>query len=154
MAPVSYHYNRELESFTFPPLLRSVWRRLHPNGEDPVYQVYREHLVGSMYAYRAEAFMTTRSAIGSYSRSSRGGTASTPDQAIQYAAMEALTDLRHQEVEMQTHPGFFFYPTLSPSAERVQFAPDDPTSDRAADHLSRYITAAYLMILSLSEELA
>ena len=54
------------------------------------------------------------------------GTASTPEMAIQFVAVEALTDLRYHEVEMQTHPGFFHYPTLSPSIGRVIFAPVDP----------------------------
>jgi len=153
MAPVPYHYNHEPAPYTFPVLLHSVWLRLYPNGEDPVYQVFREKLAGSVYEYHAEAFLTASSDIGSYSRSSKGGTASTSDLAIQFAAMEALTDLRFHEVEMQTHPGFFHYPTLSPATGRVLFAPVDPASDRAIGVLSRYLNASYRMITSLAEEL-
>ena len=115
--------------------------------------MFREKLVGSVYEYHAEAFLTASSDIGSYSHSSKGGTASTPELAIQFAAMEALTDLRFHEVEMQTHPGFFHYPTLSPTTGRVLFSPVDPASDRATGVLSRYLNASYRMITSLAEEL-
>ena len=67
--------------------------------------------------------------------------------------MEALTDLRFHEVEMQTHPGFFHYPTLSLAIGRVLFAPVDLASDRATGVLSRYLNGSYRMITSLAEEL-
>ena len=110
MAPVPYHYNHEPAPFSFPPLLRSVWLRLYPNGEDPVYQVYREQIADTVYEYYAEAFLFASSEVGSYSRSSKGGTASTPNQAIQFAALEALTDLRYPEVDMQMTPRFLLLP--------------------------------------------
>src|SRR3990170_9132919 len=154
MAPVPYHYNHEPAPFTFPVLLRNVWLRLYPNGEDPVYQVFREQLAESVYEYHAEAFLTASSGIGSYSRSSKGGTASTPELAIQFAVMEALTDLRFHEVKMQTHPGFFHYPTLSPTTGRVLFAPVDPASDRATGVLSHYVNASYRLITHQAEELS
>ena len=68
--------------------------------------------------------------------------------------MEALTDLHFHEVEMQTHPGFFHYPTLSPATGRVIFAPVDLASDRATAVLSRYLNASYRTIISLAEELS
>ena len=80
-----------------------------------MYQVFREQLAESVYEYHAEAFMVACSDIGCYSRSTKGGTASTPELAIEFAAMEALTDLRFHEVEMQTHPSFLYYPTLLPT---------------------------------------
>src|SRR3990170_2003250 len=141
MAPVPYHYHHEPAPFTFPVLLRSIWLRLYPNGEDPVYQVFQEQLAESVYEYHAAAYLTASSDIGSSSRSSKGGVASTPELAIQFAAMEAITDLRFHEVEMQTHPGFFNYPTLSAVTGRVVFSPVDPASDRAAGVLSRYLNA-------------
>ena len=90
MAPVLYHYNHEPAPFTFPVLLCSIWLRLYPNGEDPVYQVFREKLAGSVFEYHAEAFLTTTSDIGSYSRSSKGETAPTPELAIQFVRWRLL----------------------------------------------------------------
>ena len=153
MAPVPYHFHHETERHTFPALLRSVWPQLYPNGDDPVYQVFWEQLAESLYEYHAVAYLTATSDIGSSSRSSKGRTAFTPDLAIQFAAMEALTDLRFHEVEMQTHPGFFHYPTLSPTTGRVLFSPVDPACDHAAGVLARYLNASYCMIIFLAEEL-
>ena len=98
--------------------------------------------------------MVACSDIGCYSRSTKGGTASTPQLAIEFAAMEALTDLRFHVVEMQTHPGYSYYPTLSPMTGRVVFTPVDPACDRATAVLSRYLNASYRMIISLAEELS
>ncbi|KAE8784003.1 Far1 [Hordeum vulgare] len=151
--PVPYRFQYELAPSSFPALLRNVWFRLYPHGEEPVYQVLRKQLAKSVYKYHAHAYLVASSDIGSYSRSNKGGTDSTPELAIQFATMEALTDSRFHEVEMQTHLGFFHYPTQSPSRGRVIFAHVDPTCDRATDVLSRYMNACYLMIVSLAEEL-
>src|SRR3990170_219503 len=153
MAPVPYPYHHEPAPHTFSALLHSIWLRLYPTGDDPVYQVFREQLGESVYEYHAVAYMTATSDIGSSSRSSKGGVASTPELAIQLAAMEAITDLRFHEAEMQTHPGFFHYPTLSPMTGRVLFPPIDPACDHATGVLSRYLIASYRMIISLAEEL-
>src|SRR3990170_6859280 len=153
MAAVPYHFHHETEHHTFPALLRSVWLRLYPNGDDPVYQVFREQLGESVYEYHAVAYLTATSDIGSSSRSAKGVVASTPELAIQFAAMEAITDLRYHEVQMQIHPGFFHYPPLSPTTGRVIFSPTDPEVDRAAGVLSQYIHASYHMIISLAVEL-
>jgi hypothetical protein len=77
-----------------------------------VYQVYREQLVDAVYEYHAKVIMHNITLVGTYTHSSKGGTASTPDQAIQFAAFETLTDLRYNEIQMQTHPGFYFYSSL------------------------------------------
>jgi hypothetical protein len=115
--------------------------------------VYRDQLAESVDEYHAVVYLTATSDIGSSSRSSKGGVASTPELAIQFAAMEAITDLHYHEVQMQTHPGFFHYPTLSPTTGRVVFSPIDPMVDRAAGVLSQYVRASYRMIISLAEEL-
>src|SRR3989337_633322 len=129
MAPVPFHFTYEIEPHSFSALLRCIWLRLYPYGEDPVYQVYQDELAESVYEYHAVAYLTATSDIGSSSRSSKGGVASTPELAIQFSAMEAITDLRFHEAEMQTHPGFLHYPTLSPTTGRVLFPPVDPEWD-------------------------
>ena len=53
---------------------------------------------------------------------------------------------------MQNHPGFHYYPSLHDNG-RVCFPIIDPESDSTASHLSRYITASYLMIHELAREL-
>ena len=65
-----------------------------------MYQVYREHLAGSLYEYYAEVTLHHSSPSGAYTRSSKGGFASTPSQAIQFAALEALVDFRYNEIHM------------------------------------------------------
>ena len=53
---------------------------------------------------------------------------------------------------MHTHPGFYYYPSLHENG-RIGFPLIDPTCDRPSSHLSRYITASYLLIYELSREL-
>ena len=82
----------------------------------------------------------------------KGGPASTPEQAILYASLEALVDLRHQEVGMQLLPGLSHYPTLAPSGQ-ILFPPDSEC-DRTAVHLAHYMVAQYELVISLAEELS
>ena len=53
---------------------------------------------------------------------------------------------------MQNHPGFCFYLSLHNDG-RVRFHSVDPASDSDTSHLSRYITASYLLIHELAREL-
>ena len=53
---------------------------------------------------------------------------------------------------MQNHPDFYYYPSLHDNG-RVRFPIIDSESDSVASHLSRYITASYLMIHELAREL-
>src|ERR1041384_3450595 len=105
MAPEPFPFEYDPSSAGFPALLRRVWLWLYPQGEDPVFQVYREKLADFMHEYRAEVFLFTSSMVGSLTRSAKGGPASTLEQAVFFASMAALVPLRHQEVGMQTHPG-------------------------------------------------
>ena len=98
MAPFPYPYQPEPAPSTFLHLLSNVWCRLYPDGDDPIYQVYREQLADGVYEYHAEVIMHNSTVVGTYTRSTKGGTASTPDQAVQFAAFEALTDLRYNEI--------------------------------------------------------
>ena len=92
MAPVPYHFQYEPAPSSFPALLRNVLFLLYPHGEKPVYQVFQEQLAESVYEFHAQAYLVVSSDIGSYSRSTKGGTASTPEIAIQFAPVEALND--------------------------------------------------------------
>src|SRR4051812_35916316 len=100
MAPVPFPFEYDPSPSSFPALLRRVWLRLYPQGEDPVFQVYHEKLADFVHDYHAEVFMFTSSTVGSLSHSTKGGPASTLEQAIFYASMAALVDLRQQEVGM------------------------------------------------------
>ena len=105
-----------------------------------------------MYEYYAEVTLHHSSPSGAYTRSTKGGLASTPSQAVQFAAIEALVDLRYNEVRMHTHPGFFYYPSLHENG-RIRFPLINPACDRPSSHLSRYITTSYLLIYELAREL-
>ena len=98
MAPVPYPYQPEPAPSTFPLLLSNVWLRLYPDGDDPIYQVYREQLADGVYEYHTEVIMHNSTMVGTYTRSSKGWVASTPEQAIQFVALEALNDLRYNEI--------------------------------------------------------
>ena len=135
MAPVLYLCQLQLMPYTSPHLLRSVWRRLYPHGDDPAYRVYREHLVDSLYEYHAVVTLRTSSSVDSYSRTSQSGYASIISRAVQYAPFEILIELRCAEARMQNHPGFRFYPSLHDDG-RVGFHYVDPASDSDTSHLS------------------
>ena len=145
MAPVSYPCQLEVLPDTLPHLVRNVWRRLYPLGDDPMYRVYRERLVDSVYEYHAVITLCTSSSSGSYTHTSRSGFASTASQAVQFAAFEVLVELRYKEVQMQTHPGFHYYPSVHDNG-RVHFPIINLESDSTASHFSCYITARYLLI--------
>ena len=98
MAPVPYLCQLQLMPYMSPHLLRNVWRRLYPLGDDPVYRVYWEHLANSVYKYHAVVTLGTSSDSSSYIRTSRSGYASTASQAVQFAAFEVLVELRYNEV--------------------------------------------------------
>ena len=97
--------------------------------------------------------LRTSSSSTSYTRTSRSGYASTASQAVQFAAFEVLVELRYNKVQMQNHPGFHYCPSLHDNG-RVRFPTINPDSDSTASHLSRYITASYLLIHGLARELA
>ena len=54
---------------------------------------------------------------------------------------------------MQNHPGFHYYPSLHDNGS-VRFPVVDLEYDSVASHLSRYITASYLLIYELARELS
>ena len=145
MALVPYSCQLQLMLYTSPHYLRNVWRRLYPLDDDPVYRVYRKCLADSVYEYHAVVTLRTSSVSGSYTRTSRSGYASTASQAIQFAAFEVLVELRYTEVQMQHHPGFYYYPSLHDNG-RVHFPIINLESDSTASHFSCYITARYLLI--------
>ena len=99
------------------------------------------------------SLFTTIPPSDAYTRSTKGGLASTPSQAVQLAAVEALVDLRYNEVRMHTHPGLFYYPSLHENG-RIRFPLINPACDRPTSHLSRYITASYLLNYELARELS
>jgi len=153
MAPVPIRYHPEPAPNTSPHLLQNVWRRLYPAGADPEYRVYQEHLAGEIYEYYAEATLHHSTPSGAYTRSTKGGLASTPAQAVQFAAIEALVDLHYNEVRMHTHLGLFFYPSMHENG-RIRFRVINPTCDGPTSHLSRYMIASNLLNYELARELA
>ena len=82
MAPVPILYHPEPAPYTSPHLLQNVWRRLYPEGVDPEYQVYQEHLARALYEYYAEVTLHYSSPSGAYTRSTKGGITSTPSHAV------------------------------------------------------------------------
>jgi len=149
MALVPYACQLELSQCTSPHLLRSVWHRLYPQGDDPVYRVYWERLADSVYEYHTVVTLRCSSASSSYNHSFRSGFASTPAEAVQLVVFEILVELRYNEIQMVTRPGFYYYPSLHDDC-RVLFPIIDPAAESLASHLSGYITASYLRIQELA----
>ena len=86
MAPLLYPCQLQMMSYTLPHLLRNIWRRLYPHGDDPAYRVYRERLSDLVYEYHAVVTLRTSSDSSTYTRTSRSSYASTVSQAVQFAA--------------------------------------------------------------------
>ena len=82
MALVPYPCQLQLMPYTSPHLLRNVWHRLYPHGDDPTYRVYRERLADSVYEYHAVVTLRTSSDSSTYTRTSRSGYASIASQAV------------------------------------------------------------------------
>ena len=85
----------------FDYLLADVWCTLYPSGEVPRYQVSQTPIEGQLLEYRASVYVTSTIPIGVRSYNFQGGPGSTPDRAIQLAALAGLLSLRHQESAMQ-----------------------------------------------------
>lgn len=152
MAPVPYPCQLQLMPFTSLHLLSNVWLRLYPLGDDLVYHVYWQRLADPVYEYHVVVTLRTSSDSSTYTCTSRSGYASAASQAVHFAAFEVLVELRYNEVRMQNHPGFYYYPSLHDHG-RVRFPIIDPEADSVASHLACYITASYLMIHELAREL-
>ena len=73
MAPMPYLCQLQLMSYTSPHLLRNVWHRLYPLGDDPDYRVYQERLADTVYEYHVVVTLRTSSDSGSYTRTSWSG---------------------------------------------------------------------------------
>ena len=128
--------------YTSPHLLRNVWRRLYPHGDDPIYRVYRECLADSVYEYHAVVTLRTSSDSSSYTRTSRSGYASFASQAVQFAAFEVLVELCYNEVRMQNHPSFHYYPSLHDNG-CVRFPVIDPELVSLATFLATSLLAIF-----------
>ena len=108
--PVGYAGSSSATNFDY--LLADVWWTLYPGGELPRYQVSQTLIGGQLLEYRASVYVTATISIGVRSYNFQGGPGSTPDRAIQLAALAGLLGLRHQESAMQQNRALHFYPTL------------------------------------------
>src|SRR3954467_88281 len=97
--PVGYTGSSSATNFDY--LLADVWWTPYPSGEMPRYQVSQTPIGGKLLEYRANVYVTATIPIGVRSYNFQGGPASTPDRAIQLAALASLLGLLHQESAMQ-----------------------------------------------------
>ena len=117
--PVGYQASSSPTNFDY--LLADVWWTLYPSGEVPRYQVSQTPLGGQIFEHRANVFMSANLPIGMRTYNFQGRPTSTPDRAIQLAALAGLLGLRHQESAMQQNRAFHFYPTLGATPQQVRF---------------------------------
>src|SRR3954467_5195196 len=145
--PVDYAGPGSATNFDY--LLADVWWTLYPSGELPRYQVSQMPIGGQLFEYRASVYVAATIPIGVRSYNFQGGPASTPDRAIQLAAMAGLLGLRHQESAMHQNRAFHFYPTLGATPQQVRFPRPPPDADAAVIALSRYMISQYALIVEL-----
>ena len=79
----------------------------------------------------------------------QGGPTSTPDRAIQLAAIAGLLGLRHQESAMQQNRAFHFYSTLGATPLEVRFPRPLAEADAAVITMSRYMISQYALLVDL-----
>src|SRR3954471_25014377 len=133
----------------FDYLLADVWWTLYPSGELPRYQVSQASIGGQLFEYRANVYVAATIPIGMRSYNFQGGPASTPDRAIQLAAMAGLLGLHHQESAMHQNRAFHFYPTLGATPQQVRFPRPLAEADAAMITMSRYMISQYALIAEL-----
>jgi hypothetical protein len=152
MASILLNYDSAPAPLIFASLLRDVWRLLYPSGEMPWYQVFQIPIGGVLLEYQASVQLTVNLPLGNRAYSFRGGYASTPDRAVQIAALAGLTVLRHQERAMQENRAFQYYPTLATTPSRTRFPPVHQDDDAAVAFMSRYMIAEYVLIAELARD--
>src|SRR3954469_4862376 len=133
----------------FDYLLADVWWTLYPSGELPRYQVSQAPIGGQLLEYRASVYVTATIPIGVRSYNFQGGPGSTPDRAIQLAALAGLLGLRHQESAMQHNRAFHFYPTLGATPQQVRFHRPLAEADAAVITMSHYMISQYAPLVDL-----
>src|SRR3954462_12535921 len=133
----------------FDYLLADVWWTLYPSGELPRYQVSQAPIGGQLLEYRANVYVAATIPIGVRSYNFQGGPASTPDRAIQLAALAGLLGLRHQESAMQQNRAFHFYPTLGATPQQVRFPHPLAEAGAAVITMSRYMIAQYALLVDI-----
>src|SRR3954469_963583 len=133
----------------FDYLLADVWWTLYPSEELPRYQVSLTPIGGQLLEYRASVYVTATIPIGVRSYNFQGGPGSTPDHAIQLAALAGLLDLRHQESAMQQNRAFHFYPTLGETPQQVRFPRPLAEADVVVITMSRYMISQYALLVDL-----
>jgi hypothetical protein len=152
MASVPVDFNSAPAPLSFASLLWDVWRLLYPSGEMPRYQVFQTPIGGVVFEYQASVQLTANFPLGHRAYSFRGGYASTPDRAVQLAALAGLTVLRHQERAMQENRAFQYYPTLATTPRRTRFPPVRQDDDATIVFMSRYMIAEYVLIAELARD--
>src|ERR1043165_5912512 len=90
MAEYPMGYTGSSSPTNFDYLLADVWWSLYPSGELPRYQVTQTPIGGQLLEYRAHVYLTATVPTGVHSYNLQGGPGSTPDRAIQLAALAGL----------------------------------------------------------------
>ena len=148
--PLDHQSSPSPTSFAY--LLADVWWSLYPSGEVPRYQVLQTTLGGPILEYHAKVYMAVTLLTGVRTYTFQGGHTSTPECAIQLAALSALSSLRHQESVMHQNRAFHFYPIWAGTSQQVRFPRPLAEADAAVTSMSRYMVAEYSLIVELSRE--
>src|ERR1041384_4500693 len=149
MAEYPVGYTGSSSPTNFDCLLADVWWTLYPSGELPRYQVAQTPIGGQLLEYRASVYLTAPVPTGVRSYNFQGGPGSTPDRAIQLAALAGLLGLRHQESAMQQNRAFHFYPPLGATPHQLRFPRPLVEADAAVITMSRYMIAQYALLIDL-----
>src|SRR3954469_12072552 len=149
MAEYPMGYTGSSSATNFDYLLADVWWTLYPSEELPRYQVSLTPIGGQLLEYRANVYVAATIPIGVRSYNFQGGPASTPDRAIQLAALAGLLGLCHQESAMQQNRAFHFYPSWGATPQQVRFPLPLAEADAAMIAMSRYMITQYALLVEL-----
>ena len=111
--------------------------------------MFQTLLARMVHEYHANVIMSVDLPLGKHTYSLHGGYASTPDHAVQLAAVAGLTIIRHQESTMQENRAFQYYPTMSTTPRRIRFPLVRSDDDVTMVYMSRYMVTEYVPIAEL-----
>ena len=137
---VNFHeFSATPAPLSFAALLGDMWRSIYPLGDPPHYQVFQFSAGGRIREYVAHVHLSAPIPAGKRTYSFHGGYGTTPEHAVQLAAMARVTGLRHQESMVKENRAYQYYPTIAENPRRIQFPFVNPQDDPAILAMSRYM---------------
>jgi len=141
----------ELDGFI--RILSNVTRRALGLEEPPRYVVYQVRDRDGLTQFWATVSINGRALAQEHSYRFVGRVMAGEYQAIQYAAREAIAQLRHQV--LRTHNrSFFYYPSRSSSDRGMHIANSEHEQNPALENLVHFVAAQESLLTQVARELS